>query len=262
MFHIANHIYNKYSLLLIILWGFSLTTDYVFVKYQPKSLDLILAITSALVLPLVAGYLFDFTGALIPMFIYYGIFAILIVRWRRGSLDYKFQRGKIREQFRSYATPLFGVLFILQTILVIISWFTLIRFEILNPIGWILTLLIWAPINAFSEQLIWLYTFDSFAEYYKEGRKRKVMVFIGGALYIMLIGMIHVLFWAKFLLESNYLFIFTELFFIIQFIIPIGYIFLYRRTGSMWPLGIIHFYLNFMGILFSGYSILPFLLVF
>ncbi len=244
------------------MWGFPLATDHVFETYQPKSLDLILAITAALVLPLVAGYLFDFTGALLPMLIYYGLFAILIVRWRRGSLDYKIQWGKIREQFRSYAIPLFGVLLILQTILVITSWFTLIRFEVLNPIGWILTLIVWAPINAFSEQLIWLYTFDSFAEYYKEGRKRTVMVFIGGALYIVLIGMIHVLFWAKFLLESNYLFIFTELFFIIQFIIPIGYIFLYRRTGSMWPLGIIHVYLNIAGVLFSGYSILPFLLVF
>lgn len=220
-----------------------------------------LAITSALVLPLVAGYLFDFTGALLSMFIYYCVFAILIVRWRRGSLDYKIHWGKIREQFRNYLTPLFGVLFILQTILVIISWFTLIRFEVLNPIGWIMTLIVWAPINAFSEQLIWLYTFDSFAEYYKEGRKRTVMVFIGGVLYLMLIGMIHVLFWAKFLLGSNYLFIFTELFFIIQFIIPIGYILLYRRTGSMWPLGIIHVYLNITGVLFSGYSILPFLLV-
>lgn len=243
------------------MWGIPLTNDHVFETYQPKSLDLVLAITSALVLPLVAGYLFDFTGALIPMFIYYGIFAILLVRWRRGSLDYTIQWGQIREQFRNYITPLFGALLILQTILVITSWFTLIRFEILNPIGWILTLIIWAPINAFSEQLIWVYTFDSFAEYYKEGRRRAVMVIIGGALYIVLIGMIHVLFWAKFLLESNYMFIFTELFFIIQFIIPIGYIFLYRRTGSMWPLGIIHVYLNVTGVLFSGYSILPFLLV-
>lgn len=237
-----------------------MTTDYVFETYQPKSLDLALAVISALVMPIVAGYVFDFTGALIPMLIYYGLFAILIVRWRRGSLDYKIQWGKTREQFRSYLTPLFGALFILQSILVITSWFTLVRFDVLNPIGWILTLILWAPINAFSEQLIWLYTFDSFAEYYKEGRKRTVMVFIGGALYIMLIGMIHVLFWAKFLLESSYLFIFTELFFIVQFIMPIGYIFLYRRTGSMWPLGIIHVYLNFTGVLFSGYSILPYLL--
>ena len=238
-----------------------MTSDYVFKNFQPKLLDLVLASIAAIGLPIAAGYLFDLTGALIPMAIYYGFFAILIVRWRRGSLDYNLQWGSLRKQFRSFLTPLFGVLFLLQTILVITSWFTLVRLEIINPIGWVLTLVIWAPINAFSEQLIWLYTFDSFAEYYKEGPRRSFMVFIGGALYIALIGLIHALFWAKFLLESEYIFLFTELFFGIQFIMPIGYIFLYRRTGSMWPLGIIHIFLNVTGVLFSGYSILPYLLV-
>ncbi len=234
--------------------------DYVFENYRPTSLDLVIAIIASIAMPIIAGYLFDFIGALIPMVIYYGLFAILIVRWRRGSLDYKLQWGNIKAQFKSYMTPLFGFLFFLQTTLVIVSWFSLVRMEIIDPIGWMLTLVIWAPINAFSEQLIWLYTFDSFAEYYKEGVKRSIMVFIGGALYIALIGLIHAFFWAKFLLESNYIFIFTQLFFVIQFIIPIGYIFLYRRTGSMWPLAIIHVFLNLTGVLFSGYSILPYLL--
>jgi hypothetical protein len=238
-----------------------LASDYVYNNYYPTSVDLVLASIAAILMPIIAGYLFDFIGALVPMVIYYGLFAILIVRWRRGRLDYRLEWGTLREQFRKYLTPLFGGLFFLQTLLVVSSWFTLIRVEILNPLGWILTLIIWAPVNAFSEQLIWLYTFDSFAEYYKEGRRRSIMVFIGGALYIALIGLIHALFWAKFLLESSYVFIFTQIFFIIQFIMPIGYIFLYRRTGSMWPLGIIHVFLNLTGVLFSGYSILPYLLV-
>ncbi len=237
-----------------------MSSDYVYENYHPKPLDLLLASIAAIAMPVVAGLLFDLSGALVPMAIYYGLFAILIVRWRRGSLDYDIQNGNIVDQFRSYMTPLFFVLFILQTVVVFSSWFTLIRVENPNLIGWSLTLLVWAPVNAFSEQLIWLYTFDSFAEYYKEGRKRSIMVFIGGALYIALIGLIHALFWAKFLLESSYVFPFTELFFLIQFIMPIGYIFLYRRTGSMWPLGIIHVYLNFTGVLISGYSILPYLL--
>jgi len=238
-----------------------LTSDFVYENYSPKSLDLLIAAIAALMMPVIAGYLFDITGALLPMAIYYGLFAVLIVRWRRGSLGYSIDKHNMKGQFRAYLTPLFGMLFFLQTLLVIISWFTLVRMGFLDPIGWILTLVIWAPINAFSEQLIWLYTFDSFAEYYKEGRKRTVLVFIGGALYIALIGMIHALFWGKFLLESNYIFLFTELFFIIQLIIPIGYIFLYRRTGSMWPVGIIHAFLNLTGVLFSGYSILPYLLM-
>jgi hypothetical protein len=238
-----------------------LTSDFVYDNYNPTSLDLILAIVAAILMPIAAGVLFDLTGALLPMAMYYGLFAILIVRWRRGSLNYEIQKGNLRTQFRSYLTPLFIILFMLQGVLVVTSWFTLVRTGFLDPIGWILTLLIWAPINAFAEQLIWVYTFDSFAEFYKEGRKRSVMVIIGGALYLAIIGLIHALFWGKFLLESNYVFGFTQIFFIIQFIIPIGYIFLYRRTGSMWPLGFIHVFLNLTGVLFSGYSILPYLLV-
>jgi hypothetical protein len=240
----------------------SMPSDYVYENFQPEALDLLLAGIAAIVMPIVAGFVFDLAGALIPMAIYYGLFAILIVKWRRGSLDYAIQKDNVKGQFRKYLTPLFFVLFILQTVIVFSSWFTLVRVEDSTLIGWLLTLLIWAPVNAFSEQLIWLYTFDSFAEYYKEGRKRTATVFIGGALYIVLIGLIHALFWAKFLLESSYMFPFTELFFLIQFIMPIGYIFLYRRTGSMWPLGIIHVYLNLTGVLFSGYSILPYLLTF
>ena len=238
-----------------------MTSDYVFDNYNPTRLDLLLAVVAAILMPLVVGYLFDITGALIPLLIYYGVFAALIVKWRKGSLNYEIQKGNLKAQFRSYLTPLFIVLFLLQGIVVISSWFTLVRTGFVDPIGWILTLVIWAPINAFAEQLIWLYTFDSFAEYYKEGRNKSIMVFIGGGLYITLIGIIHALFWGKFLLESNYVFLFTEVFFIIQFIMPIGYIFLYRRTGSMWPIGIIHVFLNFTGVLISGYSIIPYLLM-
>lgn len=238
-----------------------MTPDYVRDNYNPTRLDLIIAVIAAIVMPISVGYLYDIAGALIPLVIYYGVFAILIVKWRKGSLDYRIQRSNLREQFRHYLTPLFVVLFLLQGLVVITSWFTLVRTGLLDPIGWVLTLVIWAPINAFAEQLIWLYTFDSFTEYYKEGQKRSIMVVIGGGFYIALIGLIHALFWSKFLLESNYIFIFTETFFLIQFILPIGYIFLYRRTGSMWPIGMIHVLLNVTGVLFSGYSIIPYLLL-
>lgn len=238
-----------------------MASDYVFENYNPTSLDIILAMIAAILMPLFVGYLFDIIGALVPMVIYYGLFAILLVKWRRGSLNYEIQRGNLVTQFRSYITPLFVTLFLLQGILVFTSWFTLVRTGFLDPFGWFLTLIIWAPINAFAEQLIWLYTFDSFAEYYKVGRRRSIMILIGGGLYIALIGMIHALFWGKFLLGSTYVFLFTEVFFIIQFIMPIGYIFLYRRTGSMWPIGIIHLFLNLTGVLFSGYSIVPYLIM-
>jgi len=239
----------------------TMTSDRIRDTFNPTKLDLVIALIASILLPIAAGSLFDFTGALIPMAMYYGLFAVAIVKWRKGSLDYQIRKDAWRTQFRAYLTPLFFVLFLLQSVLVLSSWFTLNRVEPVEPSGWILTLIIWAPINAFAEQLIWLYTFDSFAEYFKEGVMRKVLTVIGGILYLTLIGLIHAFFWGKFLLGSEYMFPFTELFFVIQFIMPIGYIFLYRRTGSMWPIAIIHLFLNLTGILFSGYSILPYLVV-
>ena len=231
-------------------------------NFQPTSLDLILATLAALGLPFVAGYLFNTTGALIPLILYYGVFCVVIVKWRRGSLGYEINRGALRTQFAGYVSSIFVVLLILQLILVGFEFITFERVSDFNLLGFILTLVIWAPVNAFSEQLVWIYTFDSYAEFFKEGPKRKVMIAIGGLMYVALISLIHLLFWILVLPEGQSIFPFSVLFIIIQTMIAIGYIFLYRKSKSMWPLGIIHVLINITAIGLSGYSMLPVLLVF
>ena len=196
------------------------------------------------------------------MVLYYGVFCWGIVRWRRGALGYELNRGALRKQFAGYLSSIFVIILILQLILVGFEFITVQRVSDFNLLGFIITLVVWPPLNAFSEQLIWIYTFDSYAEFFKEGPKRKAMIAIGGILYITLISLIHLLFWILFLPEGQYVFPFSELFVPIQTVIAIGYIFLYRRAKSMWPLGIIHVLINITSIALSGYSILPFLLVF
>jgi len=231
-------------------------------NFQPTHLDLVLATLAAIGLPLAAGYLFNLTGALIPLFLYYGVFCVGVVRWRRGALGYEMNRGAIRQQFAGYVSSLFVALLILQLVLVGFEFITFERVLDFNLLGFILTLVIWAPLNAFSEQLVWIYTFDSYAEFFKEGPKRKVMIAIGGILYIALISLIHVLFWILVLPEGQSIFPFSVLFILIQTVISVGFIFLYRKSKSMWPLGIIHVLINITAIALSGYSILPVLLIF
>jgi len=231
-------------------------------NFQPTYLDLVLATLAAIGLPFAAAFLFIATGALIPLILYYGVFCVGVVRWRRGALGYEANRGELRKQFTSYVSSIFIVLLTLQLILVGFEFITVQQVSGFNLLGFILTLVIWAPVNAFSEQLIWIYTFDSYAEFFNEGPKRKVMIVIGGLLYVVLISLIHVLFWILVLPEGQYVFPFSELFVPIQTVISVGYIFLYRKSKSMWPLGIIHVLINITAIALSGYSMLPVLLVF
>ncbi|MFW9786528.1 MAG: hypothetical protein ACFFE2_14225 [Candidatus Thorarchaeota archaeon] len=231
-------------------------------NFEPTYLDLVLATLAAIGLPIAAGFLFDATGALIPLILYYGVFCLAIVRWRRGSVGYELRRGEIRNQFTGYMSSIFMVILILQLLLIGFELITFQRVSEFNLLGFIFTLVIWAPLNAFSEQLIWIYTFDSYAEFFKEGPKRKWMIAIGGLLYLVFISLIHLLFWVLFLPEGQYIFPFSELFVPIQTLISIGYIYLYRKSKSMWPLAIIHVLINLTSITLSGYSILPDLLVF
>ncbi|MFW9908893.1 MAG: hypothetical protein ACFFEF_09990 [Candidatus Thorarchaeota archaeon] len=231
-------------------------------NFQPNSLDLVLATLAAIGLPIAAGFLFNATGALIPLILYYGVFCWAIVKWRRGAIGYELNKGELRKQFIGYVSPLFAVLLTLQLILVGFEFISFQQVSDFNLLGFIITLAIWPVLNAFSEQLIWIYTFDSYAEFFKEGPKRKVMIAFGGLLYIAFISLIHLLFWILVLPQGQSVFPVSQLFIPIQTAISIGYIFLYRTSKSMWPLAIIHVLINIVAIALSGYSILPVLLVF
>lgn len=228
-------------------------------NYSPTALDLVLSVLAALAMPVACSILYPFVGAFGSLILYYGLFCFFIVKCRRGRLGYELEKGSILQQFRGYVSRTFLLVMGAQLILVLNSYFILERVTPIDPIGFLLTLALWAPINAFAEQLIWMYVFDSYADFYKEGPRRTILIVIGILLYVALIGLIHALFWSQFLLESAPISPFSQIFFALQFVVSFGYIFLYRESESMWPLGIIHLILNVTGIIFSGYSILPYL---
>ncbi|MFW5928635.1 MAG: hypothetical protein ACOCSL_05460 [Thermoplasmatota archaeon] len=221
-------------------------------NFNPNKLDLFLALFTAFLMPLICYYLYQLTGALIPLIIYYLIFCVGIVKWRKGTLDYR-----IPDNFWNY---------IFLSLLAIEGARLIIGYRIYEPIknyqlfGFLLTLFIWAPVNAFMEQLSWLYVFDSWANYFDEGVKKYLSQIIGFVLYIILIGLIHALFWGKFLFESESIFPLSQIYFVGQMIIAVGYIFLYRKTESMLQVAIIHLIVDISAVLFTRYSILPYLL--
>ncbi len=220
--------------------------------FKPERLDLLLAILTVIGLPLVCWYLYDLTGALLPLIVYYGIFCVGIVKWRKGTLDYR-----IPDNFWNLV---FLFLLAVEGVRLVIGYNIYEVVEEFHLFGFILTISIWAPVNAFMEQLSWLYVFDSFANYFKDGFKKYLSQAIGLLSYIILIGLIHALFWGRFLFTSEDVFPLSQIYFAGQMVIAVGYIFLYRRTKSLLQIAIIHLIVDISAVLFTRYSILPYLL--
>jgi hypothetical protein len=119
----------------------------------------------------------------------------------------------------------------------------------------LLTLLIWVPLNAAMEQLLWVYIFDAFETRWTEKRKRFLGGVVGMLLAVIFVGLIHVIFWTKFLPSFESIMPWSQLFLIAQFVITPGYLLLYRRTGSMWPIFVIHIISDAVLVLSAMYSI-------
>lgn len=220
--------------------------------FKPERLDLVLALITALVMPLVCSFFFDLTGALIPLLIYYLIFCIGVVKWRKGTLDYS-----IPDNFWNC---LFLSLLAIEGGRLVIGYFIYEPLDDVRLLGFLLTLFIWAPVNAVMEQLSWLYVFDSWANYFEEGVKRYISMALGFVFYIVFIGMIHALFWGKFLFESESVFPLSQIYFATQMVIAVGYIFLYKKTKSMLQIAVIHLVVDVSAVAFTRYSIVGHLL--
>lgn len=220
-------------------------------QFQPVGIDLILAITASLAMPFIVGWIFNLIGALISLIIYYGIFCFAIPLWRKGTLNYSIPK--------KFFTKGFFIVLVFELIRMILASLTLIRVKNVNPIGFLLTLLIWAPLNAFSEQLLWIYVYESFSNYPKNDKNKKIFTVIGLIIYILLIAFIHIFFWAQFLLESESIFPYSMFFILVNFAISIGYLFLYKKSKSMLQIFILHLIGDVSGVLIAGYSIIPYL---
>ena len=221
-------------------------------EFRATNLDCFLALAIAFGLPVACGLLYPLTGAIVPLVLYYGLCCIGVVKWRRGTLEYR--------RPKTWALPIFLMMIAMQLVQQVIS-LVLVQ-PVPNPdtIGVLISLVVWAPLNALMEQLSWIYCYDAFASRFAKKNHKIVGNIIGFILMLSLVGLIHILFWAKFTpaysTTSSFFLVFT----VLQFVTTGLYIVLYRRVQSMIPLALVHIVSDVGLVLVPGFSILPFLL--
>ena len=217
-------------------------------KFRSTNLDLALALVATFLLPLACMVLLDWSGALLPLVLYYGVFCFALVYKRKGSLEY----------FKpiSWVWPLFLFLLSIQVLTQVAGALTIVPTDD-EMVGVVLTLLLWVPLNALAEQLLWVYIFDSFETRWTERRKRFIGGIVGILLALVFVGMIHALFWGSFLPSFESVAPWSYIFFATQFVITPGYLFLYRRSGSMWPIFALHIIADATLVIAAQYSIIP-----
>ncbi|MAT45643.1 MAG: hypothetical protein CL609_25205 [Anaerolineaceae bacterium] len=218
--------------------------------WQPKKLDLGFAAFFAILLPVVAGVLYGWTGALLPMILYYGL-AWGIVKWRRGSTGYF-------NPFPKQITPYFylNVGVILSSL--VCAYLARNTFPDSTPIGLLITALVWAPLNAASEQLLWIYIFEAWDLY--PAKHHLAFRAIGLVFFATFVGMIHTMFWAKFLETVNPNQFFGIAFILLTTVSGFLHLVVWRKSNHMILTFIPHFMLNLIPIFWTGYAILPYLI--
>lgn len=224
-------------------------------KWIPGKTDLILSAAITLFFPLLAGSLYSSTGALLPMILYYSA-AWGISFWRRGRSGYNIKNLP--------APPIsFYVHVIVIAITLVLSY--LARITILEPrlAGVIFTALVWALINASSEQLLWLYIFDSWDLYGigKRGKGASVLMRLAALLFFTIfVGTIHTMFWTRFLHTVNPDLTWGKIFIAGTTVSGYLHILVWRKSDRMIYTFIPHFMLNLFPLFWTGYSIMPYLL--
>ncbi len=218
-------------------------------QWHPLKLDLCLSTLIAFLFPVLAGLLFKQTGALIPMLLYYGL-AWGIVKWRRGSSGYfKPFPKQITFFFYINLAVIFGSL--------ICAYLARNQFLTSSVAGILLTALIWAPLNAASEQLLWIYIFEAWDFY--PSKSHLVFRLIGLTLFTAFVGLIHTMFWAKFLVTVDSSRTFGVLFILLTTASGFLHLIVWRKSNQMLLTFIPHFLLNLIPIFWTNYSILPYL---
>lgn len=218
--------------------------------FRATNLDLALATITALGLPFACAWLWNTTGgATAGLALYYGVCCVLVVRWRKGTLDYR--------RPARWPWPLFAVSLLPPLALAALNWNALPNAR--APLfGLLLTVLIWAPLNAAMEQLSWLYVLDGWRNRWTAGWRRWAGLAIGIVLLMILVTLIHVLFWIRFLPEAgpNRL---SWAVIPVNTFMTLCYALLYYRSRSMWPTFVIHLLADLQLVLIAHYSILPYL---
>jgi len=219
-------------------------------SWNPDKLDLGLAAGIAVFLPLVAGFLYDRTGAFLPLLLYYGL-AWGLVKWRRGTIGYRNAfPAKPPLAFYLNIGIIFGCL--------ICAWLSPIINPSLQPLGMLLTALVWAPLNAATEQILWIYIFEAWDLY----PKKVVIVWrvIGLVWFSTFVGLIHTSFWVQFLHTVQGGTLFGTLFIVLTSLSGFLHLLVWRQSRQMVFTFIPHLILNLVPIFWTHYSILPYLL--
>lgn len=215
--------------------------------FRAKNLDLLLAVLIALGLPLVTAQLFTWTGhAIWGLLLYYGVCCVGIVWWRKGSLGY--------QKPRRWPWLLFIAGLLVDLATAALNFGTLPNAHA-STAGFILTILLWVPLNSALEQLSWVYVLDAWRTRWQTGAMRWVGLLVGLLLMLALIGLIHVRFWLLFLPVANGPFQVISL--PLSFLLTATQIGAYYRSGSMWPTWIIHLFSDLQLVLLAHYSIFP-----
>jgi hypothetical protein len=209
-----------------------------------------LAALIALLLPIVSGLLYGLTGALLPMLLYYGL-AWGIVKWRRGSTGY----------FNPLSKRITGFFYLNLGIILsslVFAYLARNQFPDNNLMGILITALLWAPLNAATEQLLWIYLFEAWDLY--PAKPNPAFRLIGLTLFTAFVGMIHTLFWAKFLDVVDPRQLLGLAFILLTTVSGFLHLVVWRKSNQMILTFIPHFLLNLIPIFWTYYSILPFLI--
>jgi len=219
-------------------------------RWQPQKLDLGLAVLIAPLFPIVSGFLYGLTGALLPMSLYYGL-AWGLVKWRRGSTGY-FNPLPTRITIFFYVNV--GVILVS----LVCAYAARNYFPDSSTMGILITALIWAPLNAASEQLLWIYLFEAWDLY--PTNLRLPFRLIGLTLFAVFVGLIHTLFWTKFLDPVDPSQLLGVVFILLTTVSGFLHLVVWRYSNQMIFTFIPHLLLNLVPLLWTRYSVVPFLI--
>jgi hypothetical protein len=223
-------------------------------EWKPQSFDLVLSALIAIGFPFIAQLLYFMTGALFPMLLYYAM-AWGISKWRRGSTGYftKFKQNPPITFFINLGVIIIGLIF---------AYFARIVVTNINVVGVILTCFIWAPINASSEQILWIFIFEAWDLHpLKTKRNKKYLVYriIGLSLFTSFVGLIHIMFWVNFLQVVDSKTIFGIIFICLTILSGFLHLVVWRKSNQMTYTFIPHLILNLIPLFWTGFSIIPYL---
>lgn len=125
-----------------------------------------------------------------------------------------------------------------------------------------ITALVWATVNAASEQLLWIYLFEAWdlAGIFRSLRYGKLLRrSIGLLLFSTFVGFIHTLFWVQFLHTVDASQPTGVLFVLLTSVSGYMHLIVWRKSGNMLYTFLPHFLLNLVPLFWTGYSIIPYL---